>query len=95
MTIEILNREMLEDIEYGSDTWEVVDEGEWVQDYKYQTKESIVKHIPTGKYYQYELSRSGSPFTDWYYSYEDGVFPELYEVVQEERTIVQKFWKVV
>ena len=34
-------------------------------------------------------------FTDWFYSYEYGDYPTLYEVVQEERTIVQKYWKAV
>lgn len=86
---------MTEEIEYGSETWEVVEEGEWVQDYKYQHRTNTVKHIPTGKFYQYEFSRSGSPFTDWCYSHEYGDYPDLCEVVQEERTIVQKYWKAV
>ena len=95
MSIQITDSEMMEEIEYGSGTWEVIEEGDWTQDYKYQHKESIVKHIPTGKFYQYWVSRSGSPFTDWCYSYEYGDYPILYEVVQEERTIVQKYWKEV
>lgn len=93
MNIQITDSEMMEEIECGSGVWEVVDEGEWTQDYKYQHIQSVVKHIPTGKFYQYELSRSGSPFTDWYYSYEDGDYPELFEVVQAERVITQKYWK--
>lgn len=95
MNIQITDSEMMEEVEYGSDVWEVVEDGEWTQDHKYQYKESVVKHIPTGKFYQYEVSRSGSPFTDWYYSYEDGDYPTLCEVVQKERTIVQKYWKAV
>ena len=61
MSIQITDSEMMEEVEWGSDTWEVVEEGVWTQDYKYQHKESVVKHIPTGKFYQYEVSRSGSP----------------------------------
>ena len=95
MYLEITDSDMMEEIEYGSETWEVVEEGEWTQDYKYQHKESVVKHIPSGKFYKYEVSRSGSPFSDWYYSYEDGGFPSLCEVFQEERTIIQKYWKAV
>lgn len=95
MSIQITDSEMMEEIEYGSDTWEVVEEGDWVQDYKYQLKESIVKHIPTGKFYKYKVSRSGSPFTEWYYSYSDGVYPTLREVTQVEQTIVRKYWKAV
>ena len=67
--ITVVDSEMMEEIEEGCGDWEIVEEGKWVQDYKYQHKESVVKHVPTGKYYQYEISRSGSPFTDWYYSY--------------------------
>lgn len=93
--ITITDREMLEEIEYGGDDWEVVEEGEWVQDYKYQNKESVVKHIPTGKFYCYGISRSGSPFTDWYYSYEDGNYPELVEVEKKERVITESYWSVV
>ena len=95
MSIQITDSEMMEDIECGSDEWEVVEDGVWTQDHKYQYKESFVKHIPTGKFYQYTVSRSGSPSTDWYYSYELGDYPELCEVTQEERTIVQKYWKAV
>ena len=95
MNIQITDSEMMEDIECGSDVWKVVEDGEWIQNHKYQYKESFVKHIPTGKFYQYEVSRSGSPFTGWYYSYEDGDYPVLCEVTQEERTIVQQYWKAV
>ena len=66
-----------------------------VQDHKYQHKESVVKHVPTGKYYSYGISRSGSPFTDWYYSYEDGDFPDLTEVEKKERVITETYWSVV
>ena len=95
MNIQITDSEMMEDIECGSDVWEVVEDGVWTQDHKYQYKESVVKHIPTGKFYLYGVSRSGSPFTDWYYSYEYGDYPDLCEVTQEGRTIVQQYWKVV
>ena len=95
MNIQITDSEMMEDIECGSDVWEVVEDGEWTQDHKYQYKESVVKHIPTGKFYQYGVSRAGSPFTDWGYSYEYGDYPDLCEVTQEERTIVQQYWKVI
>ena len=93
--ITVTDIEMMEEIEEGCGDWEVVEEGEWTQDYKYQHKESVVKHVPTGKYYQYEISRSGSPFTDWYYSYEDGDFPDLTEVEKKERVITETYWSVV
>ena len=95
MNIQITDSEMMEDIVWGSDVWEVVEGGEWTQGHQYQCKESVVKHIPTGKFYQCEVSRSRSPFTDWCYSYEYGDYPELCEVTQEERTNVLKYWKAV
>ena len=74
---------MMEEVEYGSDTWEVVEEGEWTQDYKYQHKKSVVKHIPTGKFYQYEVSRS---LTDWCYSYEYGEKGQLVKALNPDNT---------
>ena len=93
--ITVTDSEMMEEIEEGYGDWEVVEEGEWTQDHKRQHKESIVKYVPTGKYYQYEISRSGSPFTDWYYSYEGGDFPDLTEVEKKERVITETYWSVV
>ena len=29
MSIQITDSEMMEEIEYGSDTWEVIEEGDW------------------------------------------------------------------
>lgn len=94
-SITVTDSEMMEEIECGDGDWEVVEEGEWTQDYKYQHQVSVVKHIPTGKYYQYEISRSGSPFTDWYYSYEDGYYPDLMEVEKKERVITESYWSIV
>ena len=93
--ITITDSEMMEEVEYGGDDWELVEDGEWSQDHKYQHKESVVKHVPTGKFYHYEISRSGSPFTDWYYSYEDGDYPDLVEVEKKERVITETYWSVV
>lgn len=93
--ITITDVEMMEEVEYGGGDWEVVEDGEWTQDHKYQHKESVVKHVPTGKFYHYEISRSGSPFTDWYYSYEDGDYPDLVEVEKKERVITESYWSAV
>ena len=93
--ITVTDSEEMKEIEEGCGNWEVVEEGEWTQDHKYQHKESVVKHVPTGKCYHYEISRSGSPFTDWYYSHEDGDFPDLVEVEKKERVITETYWSVV
>lgn len=52
-----------------SEAYEVIEEGEWTQDNKYQHREIIFKY--QGKYYSLTESRSGSPFTDWYYDSDD------------------------
>lgn len=49
------------------DGWSIEDEGEYTQDYKYQSREVIIKNEATGKFYSVCQTRSGSPFTDWHY----------------------------
>jgi len=59
---------------------EIIEEGDWIQDYKMQYKETIFKHA--GKYYSYTQERSGSVFSDWQYEDpEDPVEVEKVEVV--------------
>ena len=89
--MKIENEEMWEAIEYGNGDWEIVVDGDWIQDVKYQNRENVVLHKPTGKHYCYSYYRSGSPFSDWYYSTEDE-YPELFEVVKKTRTIVEQYW---
>lgn len=72
--------------------FELIEESEWTQDYKYQNMDVIVKHIPTGKFYEGGVSRSGSPFTDWEYDYGDCT---LYEVKRVTETITREVWKAV
>lgn len=74
--------------------YELVEEGDWEVDYKWQHAENIVKHIPTGKFYKYTVSRSGSPYSDYYYSYEDGGV-ELTEVQLVEKVVTTKEWVAV
>lgn len=47
--------------------FELIEEGDWVQEHKFQYSESIVKHKPTDTYWGLGSSRSGSYHTDWYY----------------------------
>jgi len=42
-----------------------IEESGWMQDVKYQSNRIIFKH--KDKYYEIEETRSGSPFTGWYY----------------------------
>jgi len=61
------------DIEY-----EVVEEGDWIDDGKYQHRNFDVKI--DGKYYSFSESRSGSYYTDWYHS-----VPEVCEYTPDTR----------
>ncbi len=63
----------------------VVEEGEFEQDYKYQTAEIIF--TDGEKFYLTYVTRSGSPFTDWYY--EDYGEASIYEVEKREVTVVK------
>lgn len=72
--------------------WLLIEEGEWVQDHKYQHKTTIVQDVRTNLFYRYTLTRSGSPFSDWYYTYEDDSEHYLEEVTQQTRTIVITEW---
>lgn len=88
--VEALMDEYLEEGDISEDgEWEMVEPGEWMSDGKYDLCNSIMKHIPTGKYYQVNSSRTGSYYTDYDYQY-DGT---LYEVEPKEVTITT--WKVV
>lgn len=69
-------------------------EGDWDVDYKYQHITNIYFQESTGKYFSLSISRSGSPFTDWHYSFEDSG-ETLVEVELVEKVTVVKSWKEV
>ena len=79
------------DGDHDEDKFEVIEEGEWLVDCKYQHQEIIFKY--QGKHYLLEHSRSGSPFTDYYYCSDDwrGEM-EVPECIQVTRSI--KEWQV-
>lgn len=82
--------------EEGSDELDLVlhEEGDWDVDSKYQFMTNIYFQESTGKYFSVTISRSGSPFTDWYYSFEDSG-DDLVEVKLVEKMTVVKSWEVV
>ena len=65
---------------------EVVEEGDWTQDYKYQYSETIVKD-DEGNHFMLSNSRSGSPFTDWEYGE-----PSITQVVPKVKVISTVEW---
>jgi hypothetical protein len=73
-----------------SETYEVVEDGEWVAEGKYDFKRVIFKDSE-GKAYALFINRSGSYHTDYYYSWEDSGEVECPEVEKVE--VVQIDWK--
>jgi len=72
--------------------FEIVEEGEWIQDYKYQCREIVFKF--EDKHYSLVESRSGSAFTDW--DYDSEWWPEEVEVTEVEPVEVKVIeWRAV
>ena len=89
-----ITSEVAEMICWGdSNEYEIVDEGDWIADYKYEMCEHIFKDLTTDKTYSISFSRSGSYFTDWYYCWEDQDTYVCDEVAKYEKVITA--WKVV
>ncbi len=74
-----------EEIEVNGVTLTVVEEGDFEQDDKYQTAELIF--TDGEKHYCSYITRSGSPFTDWYY--EDYGDADIFEVEKKEITVTR------
>ena len=91
-----LTQEQFRDLvrEEALNDFEQVESSDWEVDYKWQYCEVIVKQISTGKFFSYPLSRSGSPYSDYYYSYEDGGV-ELTEVQKVKKVIETEEWVAV
>lgn len=83
-----LSKEQTKELVYEElEDFELAKEGDWQVDYKWQRATNIVQQISTGKFFSYNISRSGSPYSDYYYSYEDKG-TELVEVVAVLKTTV-------
>lgn len=95
MTKLVLSKDEVKQIVYeGHPTYEVVEEGDWTQDHKYQYCTIIFKDTTTDKHYEMGISRSGSYHTDWYYSWEDSG-EEAVEVKKVTKTITVESWEAV
>lgn len=66
----------------------LIDVGKWIDEGKYQRQENILQDTSTGLFYCYLLSKSGSYFTDFVYSFE-------WEEDEIELTEVVKITKVI
>ena len=97
-----LNLEDFEEVEeapkkFSEDyLWTMIEEGDWISSGKWEYQTCVVMNNESGKYYKYELYRSGSYYSDHYYKHmedDDGV--ELLEVKPVEKTVVVKSWECV
>ena len=78
--------------EFGPLVW--VENGEWGDEGKYQHQLIVFQTIDDGKFWGYWLSRSGSYFTDYWYSWEDEKDEiELHEIAKVTKTI--EIWEGV
>ncbi len=93
-----LTQEQLRDLvrEESLNDFEQVESSDWEVHSKWQHCEVIVKQLSTGKFFSYPLSRSGSPYSDYYYyySYEDGGVT-LTEVQKVKKVVETEVWEVV
>jgi hypothetical protein len=67
------------------DAWELIEEGEWVQDYKYQFRAVILRRKSDDTYWRYGESRTGSAFSEYHY---DDQYEDHYELVQVKKVYV-------
>lgn len=80
---EILDQYESEDLEC-----EVIEEGDWINDHKYQYKTDIIKY--NNKYYEIMQNRSGSYWSD--YDYGDS---EIHEVTPVKKMIEVTTWEYI
>ena len=94
MSIKLTKQQTRELWREDLEGYELIEEGDWEVDSKWQHVTQIVKEVATDKYYEYSVSRSGSPYSDYYYSFEDEG-TELHEVEKVTKTIVRESWERV
>ncbi len=93
-TIELTQEQFRNIVHENLEDFEEVESSDWDVDGKWQHCEAIVKQFSTGKFFSYTLSRSGSPYSDYYYSYEDGGVT-LTEVQKVKKVIETEEWVAV
>ena len=80
--VELADELMWTDVGDEVESHVVVENGEWIDDGKWQHKSIIFQF--NDKYYKLIRSRSGSYFSDWYYDSEDQKEFECDEVEKVE-----------
>lgn len=92
-----IEREVAQELMYCSkgeqyNDYEVVEDGDWISEGKYEYKEIVFKF--EGKYYRLSDSRSGSYFTDYHYESEDWDDEVEVETVVPKKVTTTKWVKV-
>lgn len=88
---EFYNRLLHDDFD-EEEGFTMIEEGDWVSDYKWENKRVIVQHIETESYYAVYGSRSGSYYSDYHYDEPDtdsNGMVTLDLVVPREKVIVE------
>lgn len=67
--------------ELPSDTWSVIENGDWTDCHKAESREDIVKHVPTGRLFEVQLYRTGDYWQGYETELQDVVEVEPYEVM--------------
>lgn len=75
----------------NEDQYELIEEGDWSDEGKFQSQEVVFKDILTGKHYAFGVTRSGSYFT----SYEFEVWDTAVEVQKITKTITVERWEII
>ncbi|MGM0846945.1 MAG: hypothetical protein ACQEUT_18455 [Bacillota bacterium] len=83
---------MVVDGDAPDDHYSIIDQGDWINDGKYQNRETIFRY--KGKFYSIDEGRSGSYFTEYYYDSED--WPEEVEATEVMQVPVTKYeWRAI
>ncbi len=77
-----------------TDNLRLVEEGSWISGGKEEHCKMIFEDLSTSKTFMYDISRTGSPFTDWTYSFE--YESDEIECTEVKKVEIKKYeWKKV
>lgn len=63
------------------DEWDVVESGDWTDCHKAESKEDIIKHLPTGRFFEASFYRTGDHWQGYETEFSSVVEVEPYEAV--------------
>lgn len=64
-----------------SDEWNIIESGEWTDCHKSESKEDIIKHLPTGRFFEASFYRTGDYWQGYETEFSGAVEVEPYEAV--------------